>query len=289
MPTTLGLMANNGGTNPNRAVASSTAATASLTEKQLVEMAIRQIEGRRDILPNLRTGPAKNTKPLDSPYLSWRSGTDKRFNGVTWSELLAMILLEIKTFRKIAQDRRACMDLFDSLRSALLRVVKDPSQAAAVAIAENPVELCDAWVAFLVARKKEIIQRIATRRSTSKASFRTSGSRGLTESCMLALGNSTRNSHPRGGKRKVISLEASDDDPSTDDSDPGTHAPPNARKARELPPLTLDANALTQLKLIRETPDPKDLQPRTIDWLADTFCDGSELVANLLSSKSSLA
>ena len=256
----------------------------------LVETAIRHFENDTDLFPPSHLASPSSVPTLDSPFLAW-SRSDPRFRGVTWRQLKAFIQLELKFFARL--DIEGCMSKAPSLRLALLSVLTDTSEAAAVSIAQDPTELRDAWMSFLRTRLQMVDGKIAEQRASAQHSGGASASsrRSLVDSCARALSAHAKNQmkrHPRGGRKlsnKVSFPGVSSDDNSFSDDDAfaSDDALPAKKKCKLLPSPARDDEAIRHLALIHAASGPEKLQPRTVAWIADTFCEGAQHVANMLS------
>lgn len=103
-----------------------------------------------------------------------------------------------------------------SIRLTLLSVTTDTSEAAAFSIAQDTVELCDAWtISFLRARLVMVEGKIAAQKNSNRRpSASSSSSASLVDSCARALGAHVKQKlkrHPRGVKNLPASSTFLDD------------------------------------------------------------------------------
>jgi len=254
----------------------------------------RQRQPCPDVLPPSFLAMPSATK-LDSVFLQWRL-RHKQLKELSASKLVAIFQKEVARFK--AYGRKKCKKVVHQFRYAFELVTKDPAELADMKAESDPRKVRNIWVA-LVSKALEGIKFDLDNPEDFEANSFVGG--------FLSSLPSASTTHPPGELRvedqqklpELIDISDSDTDTSSSDDedsdeysvssseDEAKEAAPAAKKPRKAmdPQLTVDSGVREHLRSIRKAKDIKDLHGRTVDWISDTFCNGSTHIGEITAGK----
>ena len=244
---------------------------------------------REDVFPTSILAKVAE-KDLDSVFLHWKRKAAP-LRDLSASEVDAVLRKEQRHFE--AMSKSTCKKIKGQLRDALVELAPDTAEATAVSIepnASNKLRL--AWTQLI---QQELDKLESKRVAKAAQTFEpTSFVGSFIKSRSVTPATPIARSHPRGvspsddeAEYEVLS-STSDEEGSTTEDDPELEKPSAEVAAASKPeaklhkPLLL-ADHKAELNAMKQAKSPAKLQPRSVNWITDTFVDGAQFVAKIVS------
>lgn len=237
--------------------------------------------------------PKDDGAPLDSLLLHWKAGKNKKIAKMSATKIIKGLKDERKFFRTLKDD--ACDTLVHKFRRAMRVVVKDELVLATMEGIWHGPTLKTAWIKLLTAHiknaKKFNEDLVSPRPGSFVDKFLCENDDAEEEAAPAPVTESK--AHPRGEdsdscpdlvsvSSSSSSSESSSDSSSSDEDEPAKEKTKSSKGPRE---LKLNAETRKVIERLRKCRNVGDLDNRTVNWIADTFCSGSSHIQKIVKGR----
>ena len=241
------------------------------------------------------SAPAKQSdKLLDSVFLQWRLH-HRKLTSLPAKRLLDVFQKEVVRFQKYSPRR--CRKLAAQVQSAFELILADPVELASLKSIEDPTSLRDRWVEAIFAAIRQIRRKINAASTFGKNSVVA----GFLGSIPSPSPPAIPKRHPPGAELRVSKKRARkavsfDESSTSEEGDPGEYSvsstddetdppPRKSSKKSSAPPLAFDDAAKEHVKALRSAKTMREWKSKTVDWIADTFGNGSSHIKQVISGR----
>ena len=247
---------------------------------------------RRD--PPAPPSAVQSDKLLDSVFLQWRLH-HRKLTSLPAKRLLDVFQKEVVRFQKYSPRR--CRKLAAQIQSAFELILADPVELASLKSLDDPASLRDRWVEAIFAAIRKIRRKINAASTFGKNSVVA----GFLGSIPSPSPPAVPKRHPLGedvrvSKKRARKAVSFDESSSSNEGDPGEYSvsstddeadppPRKSSKKSSAPPLAFDDAAKEHVKALRSAKTMREWKPKTVDWIADTFGNGSSHIKQVVSGR----
>ena len=229
-------------------------------------------------------------RKLDSVVLQWYLHNDK-VRSLPAEKLIDIFMQESIRFKDMS--RKKCQKAMPKLRNAFEMVVTNTMELATIKAIEDPYKLRDAWLDVVALASQAVLRKEKAARTFGRNSVV-----GNLLGTIKTPSPSKSAEHPRGGLRvrppKAKKSVTFDVDSSTDQDGSAEYSvssseeeaiAPTKKAKEQRPPLKIDTAAEEGLRSLRSMKNVRELSARAVDWITDTFVNGSTHVRQIVAGR----